>query len=676
MAWPFKKLLTIDFETRWSTRVTDWCEEPYTLSKMTTEEYIRSPLFHAFGACVHEYGSADETVWYSHKELPLLFSQIPWHETAVLAHNSMFDVSILSFIYAAKPCFVFDSLSMARALRGVEGGNSLAQLALDYGLPPKGRAVHSTDGLYDITPHIETELAQYCAHDVYLCEQIFSKLLYRTDPEGNIGGQFPTKELRLIDMTCRMYTDPVLELDSVMLHKALREEKAKLKRALALAGTEEAELASNDHFADVLRKLGAEPPTKISKQTGKEAYAFAKNDALFQALVNGDNETVALVCEARLRVKSTLERTRAQRFIDIAGRGTLPVPLSYYGADRTGRWAAAKGANLNLQNMKRGSFLRKAIMAPDGYVLGVADLSQIEPRALAWMSDYEGLLDIFRSGADPYAAFGAPMFSIPGMTKETHPVQRQSAKSALLGCGYQLGWASFAAQLLVGFLGADPKRYTKQEARQLGVTSQDVARFLDWDDNIAKMNEIPHTCTEEELLIHCLAAKAIVDKYRETAHPVVSFWELLGNLIERSLVGGEEYDHKGVLLFRKEEIVMANGMSIRYPGIEVTLDKKGRPQYSFMNGKKRQKLYPGRVCNNVTQGTARIIMSDGLLRIDQRYRVLGTVHDEGIGLLPEAEAQEGYAWMLQQMTVEPKWMRGIPLAADGGVHKRYGMAKN
>jgi hypothetical protein len=242
-------------------------------------------------------------------------------------------------------------------------------------------------------------------------------------------------------------------------------------------------------------------------------------------------------------------------------------------------------------------------------------------------------------------------------------------------CGFQLGWAAFAAQLLVGVLGADPKRYTKAEARQLGVTAQMARDFLAWHENVAKMNEIPHTCAEEELLIHCLAAKAIIDKYRDAADPVVQFWGLLGHLIERSLVGGEEYDHKGMLLFRKEEIVMASGMSIRYPGIEVELDKKGRPQYSFMNGKKRQKLYPGRVCNNVTQGSARIVMSDGLLRIGERYRVLGTVHDEGLALLPEAEALQGYKWMLQQMVVEPEWLPGIPLAADGGVHRSYGMAK-
>ena len=679
MSKPFKTILCADAETRWSTKPTEWCEDPFTLSKLTTEEYIRSPLFHAFGFCFHEVGSEAPIQWYSHEELPRILKMYDWSTTAILCHNSQFDAAILSYIYGIKPCFIFDTLSMGRALRGVEVGNSLMKLAEDYGLPPKGRAVHSTDGLFTLPPHIERELADYCKHDVFLCEQIFMKLLYRIDPlTGESAGEFPKKELRLIDMTVRMYTDPVLELDKPMLEKALVEEKAKLASALERTGVEETSLASNDQFAEVLRTMGVTPPTKISKTTGKEAYAFAKNDALFQALLNGDNEDVALLCEARLKVKSTLQRTRAQRFIDISTRGTLPIPLAYYGA-ATGRWAAAKGANLNLQNLNRGSFLRKAIMAPDGYLLAVADLSQIEPRVLAWLSGYADMLDIFRAGGDPYATFGSQMFGIPGLTKDTHPLLRQSAKSALLGAGYQLGWASFAGQLLVGFLGAPPQRYTKADARQLGVTAQDVQKFLSWDDNLKGMQEIPHTCTEEELLLHCLAAKAIIEKYRSAASPVTDFWSLLGNLLERSLVGGEEYNHKDVLLFRKGEIIMTNGMALRYPDLKAHIDpedKKKRVVYTYADGKKRVKLYPGKICNNVTQGTARIVLSEGTLRIDKEYRVLGLVHDEAISAVPEPEAQEAYKWMLQQMVVVPKWMPGIPLNADGGVHKRYGLAKN
>ena len=657
MSQPYKRLLTIDFESRWSSK-------DYTLRKMTTEEYIRDPRFKAFGVCIHEFGTDKKTQWYSHAELPRIFSTYDWSETAVLAHNSQFDAAILSFIYGVRPCFIFDSLSMARALRGVEVGNSLAKLAEEFGLPPKGRAVHSTDGLIELTPEIERELADYCAHDVYLCEEIFKRLI--------VG--YPPKELRLIDMTVRMYTEADLVLDAPMLETALKEENEALADAMSKVGVEPAELASNDRFAEVLQGLGITPPTKISKTTGKETWALAKNDAMFQALLNGDNEDVALLCEARLKVKSTLERTRSQRFIDIASRGALPVPLAYYGAG-TGRWAALKGSSINLQNMRRGSALRKSIMAPDGYLICAGDLSQIEPRVLAWLGDYEDILNIFRAGGDPYATFGAQMFSIPGMTKETHPLLRQSSKSALLGAGYQLGWSSFAGQLLTGFLGAPPVRYTKADAKQLGVSADDAQKFLNWEENIKRMQAIPHTCSAEELLMHCLAAKAIIDKYRAAASPVVGFWDLLGTMLTECLYGGKEYSHKGVLHFRKEEIEMVNGMCLRYPDLQAEEDAKGRVQFTFQDGKKRKKIYPGLMCNNVTQGLARIIMSDGLLRAQRKFPVKGSVHDEGLFLIPEEGAEESCAWIKEQMIMVPKWMPGIPLNADVGYNKRYGLAK-
>ena len=656
MSRPYDRILTADFETRWD-------RSDYTLSKLTTEEYIRDPRFKAFGCCFHELGSDDPITWVRGDALADYLRGIDWGRTAVLAHNAQFDVSILAWHFGVEPAFIFDSLSMARALRGVEAGNSLAKLAEDFGLPAKGKAVHSTDGLEEITPQIEEELAQYCKHDVYLCEEVFKRLI-----EG-----YPKSELRLIDMTLKMYTRPLLELDGEMLEKALVEERTKREELLQKIGVDEAVLASNPQFAQALVALGVEPPTKISRTTGKSTLALAKNDALFQALLNGDNEDVALLCEARLKVKSTTERTRAQRFLDISKRGPLPVPLSYYGA-KSGRWAAAKGSAINMQNLKRGSFLRKAIMAPQGHQLVVGDLSQIEPRVLAWLADYEDMLLIFKSGGDPYAAFGAQMFNIPGLTKDSHPDLRQSAKSALLGCGYGLGWASFAAQLLVGFLGAPPVRYEMAFAKKLGVNRAYVEKFLSDDMNVQKMLDIPHTCTEEELLTHCVAAKKIIDIYRATAWPVVAFWELMGQLLTRSLVGGEEVVYK-CLTFRKEEIVLPNGMRLLYPNLRQVKDKD-TGQMQWVYGQDETKLYPGKITNNVVQGSARIVMTDGMLRVAKKYPVAGTVHDELIAVVPDEEVADARTWVLAQMTREPSYMPGIPLAADGGAHRRYGLAKN
>jgi hypothetical protein len=657
---PYDQVIVLDYETSWGRGV------KLGFSCQTNEEYVRDPRFKAWGLSWKYLDSAEPAVWVTRKDLPKFFASIDWSRTAVIAQNALFDVSITVWRYNVRPAFIFDTLSMGRALFGVEVGNSLKKLAERFGLPPKGDGLSPSENILDELPaDVEATLADYCCHDTWLCEQIFLRM---------IPG-YPAKELRLIDMTLRMYTNACLELDREMLVKALSEEGEKREGLLKKLGIEESALASNPKFAEVLTLMGVNPPTKVSKTTGKEAFAFAKNDALFQALLNGEREDVALLCEARLRVKSTTERTRAQRFLDISGRGPLPVPLSYYGA-ATGRWTAAKGSAINMQNLKRGSFLRKAIMAPVGNQLVVGDLSQIEPRVLAWFADYEDMLDIFRSGSDAYAAFGAQMFNIPGLSKESHPDLRQSAKSALLGCGYGLGWASFAAQLLVGFLGAPPVRYDKAFAKKLGVDAAYIDRFVGWDENVKKLREIPHTCTERELLIHCVAAKKIIDIYRSTAHPVVSFWDMCSKLMEKSLYGGEEVVYKCVT-FRKEEIVLPSGMTLKYPNLRNEVDKETK-QRNWVYGEagvKPTKLYAGKITNNIVQGTARVVMTDGMLRVDKKYPVVGTVHDELLCVVPDDEVEGAKDWVLEQMIAQPKYMPGIPLNSEVGAHRRYGLAK-
>ena len=154
----------------------------------------------------------------------------------------------------------------------------------------------------------------------------------------------------------------------------------------------------------------------------------------------------------------------------------------------------------------------------------------------------------------------------------------------------------------------------------------------------------------------------------------MGFWELLGQLIEHSLYKGKEYTHK-CLTFRKEEIILPSGMSVVYPDLRPEQDAKGRVQWTYADGKKRTKLYAGKVCNNVTQGTARVVMTDGMLRVSRRYPVVGTVHDEQWALAPKSEQEEAKTWTLAQMVMPPRYLPGIPLNSDVGAHRRYGLAK-
>jgi DNA polymerase len=663
------KILVLDYETVWG--------DEYTLSKMTTEEYVRDPRFHAFGMSWKWFGGAPAQ-WVTHADLPAFYASIDWKSTAVLAHNAAFDIAILSWVYGCRPAYIFDSLSMARALFSVEQGNSLAKLAARFGLPPKGTAVNSTKNLLTIPPHVEAELAEYCNHDTTLCELIFTQLYVNAYGQCNL---FPKNELDLIDLTMKMYTNPVLRLDVPLLEAAKAQDAARLEDLLTRTKTDEKDLASNEKFADLLAALGAEVPIKISKQTGKPAPALAKTDVEFQALVNSDNEDVALLCEARLRVKSTLERTRAQRFLDIASRGTLPVPLNYYGAS-TGRWSAAK-QGINLQNLKRGSFLRDAIQAPPGHVLVVGDLSQIEPRVLAWYAGFDLLLDTFRSGEDAYAVFGAQMFGIPGLNKREHPLLRQSAKSALLGCGYGLGWPNMASQLLGGFLGAPPQRYDMAFFESLGLRPKDLGEFVHGtykgESNQEVALRIPHTCSDEQMLVHCCVTRVIIDRYRAAAKPVPKLWGTCKTALEEVLsVEGEDWEYKGLTFLgaRSDDpthtarIMLPNGMAINYQELCI---KEG--QFIYGAGTRIRKIYGSKTVENLVQAVARIVCSDGMRRVQKRYPVVHCAHDELVCVAPEKEAEEALAWVLQQMTREPRYLRGIPLAAEGGFDVSYGKAK-
>lgn len=665
---PFDRILVADAETRWSSKPAEWCPDAYTLKKLTTEEYIRSPLFKAFGFCFKWYGEEGAAIWIPHWKLREYLDSIDWSRTAICCHNAQFDAAILAWHYGIRPACIFDTLSMARALRGLEVGNSAFKLAQDFGLPPKGDELVSSDGLYELPLEVEIKLANYCRHDTWLCEQFLKRML----------PGFPSKELRLIDLTIRMFTEPQLELDEHLLRDAIVEGDTARNSLLHRLGVTESQLASNDQFGEALRALGVEPPTKQSRTTGERAFAFAKNDALFQELINSDREEVALLCEARLRVKSTQERTRAQRFLDIASRGKLPVPVNY-AHTRTLRWGAAKGSNINMQNLKRGGKLRKSIVAPPGHTIVAGDLSQIEPRVLAYLSDYTELLEIFASGKDAYAQFGAQMFGIPGLNADDHPDLRQSAKSALLGCGYQLGWASFAAQLLTGFLGAPPVRYDRAFAKRLGVGRDHILSFVEGtsgEERLVRMAEIPHTCTDEELLIHCVCAKEIIDRYRRTSKPVVDFWGFLETMIATVLAvpDAEPVVYK-CLTFKPGAIVLPNGLPILYDKIKVELDEKNRPRYSYWNGKTYKNLYAGVVAENVTSGTARCVIADGMLRIQSTYRCAMPVHDEAVYVVPETDVDTAVPFIKQSLTAPVSYLPGIPLGASVKHARRYGEAK-
>jgi DNA polymerase len=507
---------------------------------------------------------------------------------------------------------------MLRAIDGPDAGNSLAKALERYGLGEKGdEVIHALGkGRLDFTAEELARYGEYCINDVEKTYALFN----------HIAVGFPAIEFRLIDLTIRMFTEPVLTLDATILKDHLSEVQRIKNELLGKALISKDNLMSNPQLAETLRSLGVKPPMKISPATGKETYAFAKNDEAFKALLEHENPIVQAIVAARLGVKSTLEETRTERFIRIADRGTLPIPLRYYAA-HTGRWGGDD--KVNMQNLPRKSPLKKAIRAPEGYCFIDCDSSQIEARTLAWLAGQDDLVEAFDRGEDVYKIMASSIYNVP-VDKVTGD-QRFVGKTTILGCGYGMGAQKFQAQLLT--FGVDMK------------------------------------------LAEC---KRIINVYRETYPKIPELWDEAGDVLDTMManqtttLGCNEL----LLVHGKSGVELPNGLFIRYPNLRAVLTPEGRSEVVYDQKKGRailtSRIYGGKMVENICQALARIVIGEQMLMVARRYRVVMTVHDAVGAIAPVEEASEARSFVEQCMRIRPKWASLLPLNCESKMGASYG----
>ena len=602
------KIITLDFETFYSTE--------FSLTKVTTEEYVRSPEFEVIGVAVQEDDGAP--VWFSGdaEAMHQFLAQYDWGNSLALAHNAAFDGAILNWVFGLRPKGWLDTLSMGRALHGTEVGGSLKVLAEHYGLGEKGTEVENAKGLHriDFSPEQLARYGEYCKNDVALTWELF----------GQMSAGFPRVELRLIDLTLRMFTEPVLRLDAALLRVHLS--AVKLTKEKALGAFDRDDLMSNPKFAELLKNCGIEPPMKTSLTTGKQTFAFSKTDEAFKALLEHENVVVQAAVAARLGTKSTIEETRTERFIGIAERGALPVPLRYYAA-HTGRWGGDD--KLNLQNLPRSSQLKSAIIAPNGYMMIDSDSSQIEARTLAWLAEQNDLVDAFDRGEDVYKIMASAIYgkAIEKITKD----ERFVGKTTILGAGYGMGAAKFQAQL-----------------KNFGVS-------IELDE-----------------------AKRIIDTYRLTYPKITELWKSAASALKAVLQNQQStLGRDGVLKVEgKDGVLLPNGLYLRYPNLRLHESEEGKAELVYDTKKGRavipNRIYGGKVIENVCQALARIIIGEQMLLVAKKYRVVMTVHDAIACIVPTAEVETAKEYVEMCMRIRPTWGQALPLNCEAGYGESYG----
>jgi DNA polymerase len=565
--------------------------------------------------------------------------KLPWRESMLLCHNTMFDGAILAWFCKISPAMYLDTLCMARALHGVDAGGSLKALAERYEIGEKGEEVIHAKGkrLADFQPDELARYGDYCINDVELTHKLFSKM----------ANHFSEQEIHLIDTTIRMFTHPMLYIDTQLLQERLAELKQEKQDLLAgltskLGCTTEEEvrqkLASNPKFAALLKDFGVEPPMKVSPRTGKETYALAKNDEGFIALTEHEDTFIQHLCSVRLGTKSTIEESRIQRFIDVAARNgnRMPVPLKYYGA-HTGRWAGSD--KINFQNLpsrdKKKKALKNAVVAPDGYVVINSDSSQIEARILVWLAGQTDVVQMFAEGRDVYSEFATKVYG--RQISKADPIERFVGKTCILGLGYGTG----AAKL------------------QHTLKTQPPGAVVEIDE-----------------------AKRIVNIYRDENHKIPDLWNecdrVLQDLMDGPVYGERDWVKKPYhigaqkcVLATPDGIRLPSGFYIRYPELRLdTSEDKSRMVYKSRKGPVN--IWGGGVVENIVQGLARCVVAEQMLLIGKRYRPALTVHDSVVCIAPEDEAEEAMQFIVQCMNTRPEWADGLPITCEATFAKSYG----
>ena len=471
----------------------------------------------------------------------------------------------------------------------------------------------------------------YCKRDVDVEKSIRRKLhnfpipesemeLYRLDQRINDRGVLVDMKLVRNAVSCER------------LHK-----EVVTKRAYELTGLE-----NPNSVAQLKGWLG---------DMGMEAESLSKK-AVAEMIAETDGEV-----EELLRLRLMLAKTSVKKYEAIersaCSDGRVHGMLMFYGANRSGRWS---GKNVQLHNLpknylpdlelardlvKQGRFediellydstpnvlselIRTAFIPKPGCRFVVADFSAIEARVLAWLSGEQWRLDVFTSHGKIYEASASSMFHVPMEEITKGSPLRQKGKLAELGLGF--GGAS-GALISMGAL-------------DMGLTEEELPPLV-----AAWRKANPHI-TQFWWDVDAAAIKAVTEK-------------------QRTKVGRIIFEYKSGILF----ITLPSGRKLSYVKPRMAVNRFGRDGLTYEGISENKKwsrieTYGPKLVENIVQGTARDLLAEAMLRVEEKgYPIVMHCHDEIIAEVPEGSGSVDE--MCEVMAVQPEWAEGLPLRADG-----------
>jgi DNA polymerase len=273
------------------------------------------------------------------------------------------------------------------------------------------------------------------------------------------------------------------------------------------------------------------------------------------------------------------------------------------------------------------SCLRGVFKAPVGQKFVVCDYTSIEAIVLAWLADDQALLDVFRRGEDVYVY----------TAKAIGSASRQLGKVLVLACGYGMGHVKF-----------------QETAKDYGLTlstAQAHAAVVDYRLANKAIVRLWHACEHSAL-----------DAIRNPSS-TFTFKKLMFRMADPNKA------LKGSLL-----MTLPSGRNLVYRNARI---ENGKIVFWGVNQYTRQwcelTTYGGKLVENATQATARDLLAETIVEIDQEFpgTLCTTIHDEIVALTNEDDAWELLTGMRLAMSTPPVWSAGLPLSAKGAILDRY-----
>lgn len=627
--------ITIDFET--------YYDKEWSLTKITTEKYIRGDKFECIGLSIK---IGNMPTYFHRKEnwkgfVNSILEKYP--NSPFVCHNASFDMSILGLRYGIHPRFTVDTAVMAKlcGLDRVAGGTSLAKITdflCDKGVldKVKGTEVHNMLGVHadDMTEAQWKAYGEYCKLDTDLCYQLYMYMLDKV----------PLSELVMSHITTEMWTKPVVDIDVPLLEQyadqLATEREQMLKGIAGKLGLSTDDMLKNlrsaPKFKAILESLGVKVPMKHSEKQNKLVPALSKTDQEFLALQDHPNKLVSTLVSTKLGAMSSMEQTRTATFLDIAQRGLMPIPLRYSAA-HTGRYGGSDKVNLqNLSKRTKDPILRRSLRAVDGNAWVASDSSQIEARLLAYISNQSDVVDVFKSGKDVYLDMASKIYGETyeslyeqskgaNATKEGK-LKRTIGKVVVLGAGYGAGSSKFA-DLMV----------------QSGLAEQ------------------------------ADQAERLIATYRSANYMVKNFWGVCQQALDTMAMGGTMHfggadsrlfvasgstKFHGVTI---PSIKMPNGTYIFYQNLRQEVDDKGKLNYVYDQWKGRgfepKRIWGSALAENLCQSLAFAILKWQAMCIQaDGFQINLNIHDEWAGVYPKERLKQAVLSYHRHMSRVPPFL--------------------